>query len=84
MAENIISIIAGLLFMTSETLPYITKMEHTGIIHFIINIGNAFIKKFKTQLPELDPLLNDIETGITTENLEHNKTLDLISEQLNK
>jgi hypothetical protein len=43
--DLIIAIIAGILLLVSESLPFIKQIKSNGIIHFIINIFKILLKK---------------------------------------
>lgn len=54
-SHTIFAIISGLLFTISEILPFISKIESNGLIHFLVNAGNQMLKKKDDS--EIEPLL---------------------------
>jgi hypothetical protein len=52
----IISTVSSVLFLLSESLPFISNMKYSSIIHVLIDIGNKLIPK-PIPLPESQPLI---------------------------
>jgi hypothetical protein len=54
-SHTIIAIISGILLTISEILPFISKIESNGLVHFLINAGNRLLAKENSE--ETEPLL---------------------------
>lgn len=54
-SHTIIAIITGILLSISEMLPFISKIESKGLLHFLVNQGNQLLKKADSD--ETQPLL---------------------------
>lgn len=54
-SHTIFAIISGILLTISEILPFISKIESNGLVHFLINAGNRLLAKENSE--ETEPLL---------------------------
>jgi hypothetical protein len=53
--HTIFAIISGIMLTISEILPFISRIESKGLLHFLVNTGNKFLTKENSQ--ETEPLL---------------------------
>lgn len=54
-SHTIIAIITGLLLSISEILPFISSIRSNGLLHFLVDQGNKFLKQKESE--ETRPLL---------------------------
>ena len=54
-SHTIIAIVTGLLLSISELLPFISKIESNGLLHFLVKQGNQLLNKGESE--ENEPLL---------------------------
>jgi hypothetical protein len=68
--EFYITLITALLFITSEALPFISKIKGNGLLHVLSNIGKKIIKNSENErlLPLIEDLNDIIVDGNDTEN----------------
>jgi hypothetical protein len=66
-SHTIFAIISGILLTISEILPFISKIESKGLVHFLINAGNRLLAKENSEETEpLLPIYNEPKSNVET------------------
>jgi hypothetical protein len=84
-SHTIFAIISGILLTISEILPFISKIESNGLVHFLINAGNRLLAKENSEETEpLLPIYNEPKSNVGNVEISEPKDKDSDKETTSK